>query len=141
MNLDNFSKAFGSLVKNDSSWLKINDNFSILVGRLSVESQSYNARASDWTKEHKDIVTSAMFDDLVSTKKTEDTASFTAHVLMIDWKLKDNDGKEIPFTPEQAVEILNHPVLGTPLFIKVSQYAMIGENFNADWEEKIVKNS
>ena len=63
MNLDYFSKAFGSVVKIDSSWLKINDYFSILVGRLIVESQSYNARASDWTKEHKAIVTSTKFDD------------------------------------------------------------------------------
>lgn len=141
MNLDNFSNAFGTLVKNDSSWMKINDSFSVLIGRLSVESQSYNARASEWTKNNKDANTAEMFDDLISTKQTPETVSFTANVLIIDWKLKDNDGKEVPFTPEQAVEIFNHPVLGSPLFIKISQYALIGDNFNADWEEKIVKNS
>lgn len=140
MNINNLSNALGTFVKNDTEWLTINDSFKLCVARMSIESQIYNAKQTEWAKSVKIEDSVTLFDDLYNSKATKDTVKFVADVLIVDWKLKDNDGKEIEYTPEMATEILNHPVLGQPLFTRIVNFAINSANFDAKWEDKIVKN-
>lgn len=140
MDINNLSNALGSFVKNDSTWLTINDSFKLCVARMSIESQIYNAKQTEWVKSVKIEDSAALSEDFYNSKATKDTIKFVADVLIVDWKLKDNDGKEIKYSSETAIEILNTPVLGQPLFNRIVNFAINSANFDAKWEDKIVKN-
>lgn len=140
MNISKLSNALGALVKDDTKWLTISDSFKLCVGRLSVESQVYNSRMSDWISKNKQV-DQEFFNNIYAYVINEDTVSFMSDVLIIDWDLTDDDGKKVKFTSKGIKEILEHPSLGVPICTRVLQFAMLGENFNAKWEDKIVKNS
>lgn len=138
MNINNLSNALGTFVKNDTEWLNINDSFKLCVARMSIESQVYNAKQTGYLKDNPS--TPKLFDDLFNAVATDETIKYLANVLIVDWKLKDNDGKEIEYTVDTAIEILNHPVLGKPLFTRIVNFTLNSANFDAKWEDKIVKN-
>lgn len=138
MNIDNLSNALSTFVKNDTEWLNINDSFKLCVTRMSIESQIYNAKQTEYLKDNPS--TPKLFDDLFNAVATNETIKYLANVLIVDWKLKDNDGEEIEYTVDTAVEILNHPVLGKPLFTRIVNFTLNSANFDAKWEDKIVKN-
>lgn len=138
MNINNLSNALGTFVKNDTEWLNINDSFKLCVTRMSIESQIYNAKQTEYLKDNPS--TPKLFDDLFNAVATDETIKYLANVLIVDWKLKDNDSKEIEYTVDTAIEILNHPVLGKPLFTRIVNFTLNSANFDAKWEDKIVKN-
>ncbi len=138
MNINNLSNALGTFVKNDTEWLNINDSFKLCVARMSIESQVYNAKQTEYLKDNPS--TPKLFDDLFNAVATDETIKYLANVLIVDWKLKDNDGREIKYTVDTAIEILNHPVLGKPLFTRIVNFTLNSANFDAKWEDKIVKN-
>lgn len=133
------TKALQPLNLADTCEIKLSDNFTVSICEAAAHNQFYTARV------HKLAVAqpthpmrdpqSPFWQDVFEGKLTADTESFLTEVILTGWALKDDDGKDVPFTPELAREVLTTDQAGRVIASKVLRAALTPANF-----EVVIKN-
>lgn len=136
---DHLKKALSPLVLKASAELRLNENFRITVIYLNTANQVYNAAVSDYMKD-RPALPENFFERLWKQDFFPEAVDFTAHVLMLDWVLLGDDGKSEPFSPEEAIELMNDERFGRGVYSRVVQFAINSAVFKDDWEKQIEKN-
>ena len=119
------------------------DVFSVKVIEMNRGSQQFNARVSDFSKlqpEHsvfKGDASLTFWTDIQKGAVTPETLSILVNVLIVDWSLKDDDGKPVEFTPETAMEIFTgFSRVANKLLLAVQQPSF----FTREWPQDALKN-
>ncbi len=106
-----FPKRFDEQEAKNGVWFDVYDQHDNFYG-------SYQCRLYD---EHS-AITKLMVERYNRTHRKETTGKgftseqrgvhFFVHTILMDWKLKDDDGKDVPFTTETAFEVLSQEDAG-----------------------------
>lgn len=136
---DHLKKALSPLVLKASAELVLNENFRITVLHLSTANQAYNASVSEYMKERKPLADN-FFERLWQQEYFPEAVHFVANVLMLDWRLLAEDGSSEPFTPEEAIELMNDDRFGRHIYVRVVQFAINSAMYKDQWEQQIEKN-
>ena len=136
---DHLKKALSPLVLKASAELVLNENFKITVLNLNTTNQAYNAAVAEYMKGRKTL-SEDFFERLWKQEFFPEAIDFVAHVLILDWVLLSEDDTPEPFSPEEAVELMNDERFGPSIYARVVQFAINSAMFKDDWEKQIVKN-
>lgn len=139
MKLNKLSNALSPLNLSASSVLDINNDFQVTVVHLNTGNQVYNARVVEHVN-NGFKAEDGFFNRLWKTEYFPEAIDFVANVLMLDWKLIDDDSNSIPFTVETAKELLNNPHFGQNLYSQVVLFAIDSARFKGNWQEVVTKN-
>jgi hypothetical protein len=140
MNILNLSKALSPLVTSASTEVIITEQFKVVVLHISAGNQVYNARVAEYSNSPDVNLADDFFSNLFKAEYSPEAVAFVANVAMLGWDLKDDDGDNIEFTPEIAIELMNNPHFGYPMFRQIVLTSTTAANFKADWEETVIKN-
>lgn len=117
------------------------DVFSMTVVAATGYCQTYAANVSKFVAAHPEHPArdpeSQFYGDLIAARPTGDTLLFLTEVLITDWQLVDDDGEQIPYTPEFARDIFKGSEAGRVIASKLLRAAQVSQNFQVDL---IVKN-
>lgn len=136
---DHLKEALSPLVLKASAELALNKKFRINVLNLNTANQVYNAAVSEYMK-GRPLLPEDFFERLWKQDFFPEAVDFTANVLMLDWELLSDDGKSQPFSPEEAIELMNDERFGKSIYRRVVQFAINSAMFKDDWEKQIEKN-
>ena len=146
MKLQNFKTAFSTLARVETSPLQLNPSFTLHVTAINANSQQYLKQQKEFIKanlDHQLIKDNAQFNkDLTSRTITPDIQSYLANVVISGWDLKDDGGKDQPFSVPECLELLNLPDgIGNSVAVAVIDHALNAALYTVDWEQVVVKNS
>lgn len=136
---DHLKKALSPLVLKVSAEMILNENFSITVLNLNTANQAYNAAVADYVKQNGSL-SENFFETLWKQEYTPEHVNFVANVLILDWKLLDENDQPEPFSVEEAVELLSDERFGQHIYARVVQFAINSAFFKDEWEKQIEKN-
>lgn len=136
---DHLKKALSPLVLKASAEMILNENFSITVLNLNTANQAYNAAVADYVKQNGSL-SENFFETLWKQEYTPEHVTFVANVLMLDWKLLDENDQSEPFSVEEAIELLSDERFGQHIYARVVQFAINSAFFKDEWEKQIEKN-
>lgn len=136
---NHLKKALSPLVLKASAELILNESFSITVLHLNVANQVYHASVADYVKQNGSL-SDDFFELLWKQEYTPEHVKFVANVLMLDWKLLDENDQTEPFSVEEAVELLSDERFGQHIYARVVQFAINSAFFKDEWEKQIEKN-
>lgn len=136
---DHLKKALSPLVLKASAEMILNENFSITVLNLNTANQAYNAAVADYVKQNG-VLPDDFFKTLWDQEYTPEHIKFVANVLMLDWKLLDENDQPEPFSVEEAIELLSDERFGQQIYARVVQFAINSAFFKDEWEKQIEKN-
>lgn len=142
----NFSKALAPMARLETHTTTVNDHFSINILALDPNNRTFVKHQSDFAKANPGHALTATPDefvnDLNTNNITDDMKKYIAHVIVTGWKLKDDSGKSVKFTPKKCIELLNikQHGAGAALGKHILNAAFTPANFQAKWEEEVTKN-
>ena len=101
-----FPKRFDEAEAKKGVWFDVYDEFDQYYGSYLCRYFNRHSATCKMMQERYDRVHKK---ELTGKKITvaESDAHYLVHVVLMDWKLKDDKGKDIPFSPEKAFEILS----------------------------------
>lgn len=142
----NLSKALAPMARLETQTVTVSDHFEITLLPLDRANRTFIKRQADFAKANQThaLITDpdGFVNDLNTPNITNDMKSYIAHVLVTGWKLKDNDGKAVKFTPKKCIELLNIEQHGAGLALAkfILTESFTPANFQAKWEDEVTKN-
>jgi len=117
-------------------WVDYDDGMRLRV--CSTSKRAYEEARESLLRPHRRRIR----DDRMSPSEIAEVIKpAVARHLLVDWEgLEDEDGNEIPYTPEKALELFNNPLL-EDLYVTVMEVAGKAGAFRRDSLEESAKNS
>lgn len=146
MKLQNFKSAFSALTRVETSPLQLSPVFTLHILSIDGGNMQYVARQKEFVRQnpkHQIVTDNDQFRaDLFGRTVTEDVRSYLAGVVIADWSLQDDDGKDQPHSNTECLELLNLPEsVGNSIATAVIAHALNAALYTVDWEKVVTKNS
>lgn len=142
MKLSNLSKAIMPNNLADTCEITVTPGvFSVSIVEVAGYNQEFNARVTKFVQSNSDHPAAKgdmeFWNDLRAGRATADTLSFLAHVVVADWTLLDDDGEQVPFDAELAMQIFQADKPGKVIASKLLKASTIPSMFQMG---DIIKN-
>lgn len=126
------TKALAATNLADTCRIPVGDGFVVHICESAAYNQSFLARVAKFKLQFPEHpvadAKNPFWADLLRGVLTPDTEAYLCHVVVAGWELVDDDGKDVPFSPELfAEEILSTPsgrVIANKLLLATAQPRM-----------------
>jgi hypothetical protein len=143
MDLSKLSTALAPANLADTADVTISPTFTLKVCQMVNYNQAYKLKTAEFAKKFSDhpyiTDTEKFLNQWNSGEKNKHTVAFMAHVIMCGWSLKDDDGNDVEFSPQNAIQLLQTPI-GSNIFGKLVNIVRTESVFQIEWTEDAVKN-